>query len=77
MHTYRSVYILKICDPGPQNLKFKLSRWGIFVAMAKNTLYGSKWLILLILLMPKIIKTLSKETVKYINENSLIENLAA
>ncbi len=27
--------------------------------------------------MPKIIKTLSKETVKYINENSFIENLAA
>ncbi len=30
-----------ICDPGPQN-QF-LSRWGIFVEIAKNTSYRSKW----------------------------------
>ncbi len=31
-----------ICDPGD------LSRWGIFVAIANNTLYGSKLLIFLL-----------------------------
>ncbi len=31
------------CDPGPQN-----QGWGIFVAISKNTLYGSKLLIFLL-----------------------------
>ncbi len=30
----------KICDPESQNTV--LSRWGVFVAIANNTLYGSK-----------------------------------
>ncbi len=32
----------------PWSTKAVLSRWGIFVAEAKNTLYGSKWLIMLL-----------------------------
>ncbi len=32
----------------PWSTKVVLSRWGIFVAIAQNTLYGSKLLILLL-----------------------------
>ncbi len=32
----------------PWSTNAVLSRWGIFVAIAKNTLYGSKWLIFLL-----------------------------
>ncbi len=36
---YIYIYIYKcVCDPGAQNL----SRWGIFVAIAKTILHGSK-----------------------------------
>ncbi len=40
-----------------------LSRWGIFVEIANNTLYGSK---LYIFFMPKIISILSKDHVPLI-----------
>ncbi len=36
--TQRAILNTVICDLGPV-----LSRWGIFVAIANNTLYGSKW----------------------------------
>ncbi len=39
-----------------------LSRWGIFVAIANNTLYGLK-LIIHFYFMPKIISILSKDHV--------------
>ncbi len=42
----------------PWTTKPVLSRWGLFVAIAKNTLYGSK---LLIFFMPKIIRILSRD----------------
>ncbi len=47
-----------ICDPGAQNQW--LSHWGIFVAIAKNTLYGSK---IMIFFYAKIIRILSKDHV--------------
>ncbi len=42
----------------PWTTKVVLSRWGIFVAIAKNALYGSK---LSISFIPKIIRILSKD----------------
>ncbi len=45
------------CDPGPQ----VLSCWGMFVAIAKNTLYGLKYY--LFSFMPKIIRISSKDQV--------------
>ncbi len=41
-----------------------LSRWGIFVAIANNTLYGSK--LYIFSFMPKIISILSKDHVPLI-----------
>ncbi len=41
-----------------------ISRWGIFVAIANNTLYGSK--LYIFLFMPKIISILSKDHVPLI-----------
>ncbi len=44
LHLTNMSYFLSLaqvfkCDPGAQKV---LGRWGIFVAKAKNTLYGSK-----------------------------------
>ncbi len=48
------------CHLWPWTTKPVLSRWGIFVPIAKNTLYGSK-----LLIMQKIIRVLSKDHVPW------------
>ncbi len=47
----------------PWTTKTVLSRWGIFVAIVKNTLYGSKFLDFSF--MPKIIRILGKDDVSW------------
>ncbi len=53
-------WLFNICDPGMEH-KPVLSRWGIFVAIANNILYGFK--IIHFYFMPKIISILSKDHV--------------
>jgi len=52
-------------DMRPWSTKAVLSRWGIFIAIAKNTLYGSK---LYIFLMPKIIRILRSSSMKIFSQ---------
>ncbi len=55
LYIIKTVYLYKflsqnkaenICDPGAQNQS--LSRWGMFVAIARNKMYGLKLLIYLL-----------------------------